>query len=704
MSKDSKNFLYYRAYMVYFAFVGLMLLVLYKTVSLQFEGRKNIFDSNDEKLPVRTVSRIPRMGDILDRNMTPLVTSVTFFDVHMDPTVVDQKLFDEEVSELAEGLSKLYPQKSYREYENAIRRARANGSRYLLIQKHVTNEERKKLKKLPIFREGRMKGGIIDTDENIQRQFPNGNLLRRTLGYYKKDGGNGKELKVGIEGAFYNYLKGEEGKEIEHKISTGWKKTGQITKEAVEGADVITSLDKDIQEFAHSELEKQLRDMKAEHGCVIVMDVKTGFIRAMANLDRTENGTFVEGYNHAIGTREVPGSTFKLASLMAALEDGKININDKVNAGGSYVFPGKILKDSNHGMGYGVITVKKAFEKSSNVIAQLIYRLYRKEPERFLDRIKQFGLTELLGIDLVGEPKPNVPTPGNPGWSALSIPMMSIGYEFQQTPLQTLAFYNAVANNGKLVRPLFVQEIRRSGQTVKKFSPVVLSEKICSQKTLDVMKECLKGVMTDGTGAALTSIEFKIAGKTGTAKLVGDNKQYNDEKNSTYQASFVGYFPADDPIYSCIVVISKPKVAYYGAAVSGTVFAAIANKVYASTLKYHDAINENKQKSTQLPIVKSGNKRDITSVLKQLNVRYQLNYEGEWLSTDTLKGSVHLNRKPIHKDKVPNVYGMTAKDAIYLLESRGLVVKLKGYGKVISQSILAGTDVANGQLIKLELK
>ena len=220
MSKDSKNFLYYRAYLIYFGFVLIMLVVLYKTISLQFEGKKNIFDSTDEKLPVQTVSRIPRMGDILDHNLTPLVTSVTYYDVHMDPTVVDQKLFDAEVSELAQALSRMYPKKSAREYENSIRNARANGSRYLLIQQNITNDERKILRQLPIFREGRMRGGLIDTDEIIKRQFPNGNLLRRTLGYYKND--NGKELKVGIEGAFYNYLKGEEGKEIEHKISTGW--------------------------------------------------------------------------------------------------------------------------------------------------------------------------------------------------------------------------------------------------------------------------------------------------------------------------------------------------------------------------------------------------------------------------------------------------------------------------------------------------
>ncbi len=702
MSKDSKNFLYYRAYLIYFGFVLIMLVVLYKTISLQFEGRKNIFDAADETLPVRTVSRIPRMGDILDHNLTPLVTSVTYYDVHMDPTVVDQKLFDAEVSELAQGLSRMYPKKTAHEYENAIRNARSNGSRYLLLQKNVTNDERKLLRQLPIFREGRMKGGLIDTDETIKRQFPNGSLLRRTLGYYKND--NGKELKVGIEGAFIKYLKGEEGKEIEHKISTGWKKTGQITKEAIEGADVISTLDKEIQEFAHSELEKQLRDMKAEHGCVIVMDVKTGFVRAMANLDRAADGSFMEGFNHAIGTSEVPGSTFKLASLMAALEDGRINIMDKVDAVGSYVFKGKTFTDSNHGIGYGRITIKHSFEKSSNVIAKIIYKAYRNDPEQFLERLRQFGLLEPLGIDLSGEPNPHYLRPGDKGWWSLTIPMMAIGYEIQQTPLQTLAFYNAVANNGKFLRPQFVEEIRRSGQTIKKFEPYVLNEKICSQPTLDALKECLKGVMTDGTGAALKSMEFKIAGKTGTAKLVSQGGYSSEEKLSEYQASFVGYFPADDPIYSCIVVISKPKVAYYGAAVSGTVFAAIANKVYASTLKYHDAVNEKKQKSSQVPLVKSGNKRDITSVLKGLKVRYQLNYEGEWLSTDTLKGSVHLNRKVIPKDKVPNVYGMTAKDAIYLLESRGLIVKMKGYGRVVSQSILKGTDITKGQLIKIELR
>ncbi len=704
MSKD-KNFLYYRAYAVYVGFVLIMLFVLYQTASLQWQGRSSLFEESDEVIPVRIVKRYPRMGEILDENMVPLVSSVTFYDIHMDPTVVKQEIFDEKVSELAAGLSRIYPEKTAREYENQIRSARANGSRYLSIKNKVTNEQRKRLRALPIFELGRMEGGIIDTDETILRKKPNGALLDRTLGYYKSKEEAGEELKVGIEGAFIQYLRGTEGEEIEQKFSTGWKKIGQIVKEAVEGADIITSFDKDIQEVAHSELERQLRDMDADHGCVILMDVKTGFVKAISNLTRQENGSFTEEYNYAVGELSTPGSTFKLASIMAGLEDEKYKITDKVKAYGIYNFAaGKKMRDSNHGYGYGEITIQQAFEKSSNVIAQITNNAYRREPERFIKRLDQFGITMPLGVDIAGEPKPKIPKPGLDSWSALSIPWMSIGYELEITPLQTLTFYNAVANNGTLVRPQFVKEIRRSGQVIKKFNPVILKNKICSDQTLRIVQGCLEGVMKDGTGKELKGIEFKIAGKTGTAKLRGTDGKFQDEKNSLYQASFVGYFPTDKPMYSCIVVISKPRKEYYGARVSGTVFAAIANKVYASTLKYHKAINESTPLNYNLPKVKNGNKRDITALLKMLNVNYQLNYEGEWLTADTLVRKVQLDKRKIDKNLVPNVIGMTAKDAVYLLENRGLIVKLIGYGKVTSQSLNAGIPFAKGQLIKIELK
>jgi cell division protein FtsI (penicillin-binding protein 3) len=333
-----------------------------------------------------------------------------------------------------------------------------------------------------------------------------------------------------------------------------------------------------------------------------------------------------------------------------------------------------------------------------------LFKAYRSEPERFIKRLEQFGLTEKLGIDIDGEKKPIIPRPGGEIWSGLSIPWMSIGYELEITPIQTLAFYNAVANNGTLVRPQFVKEIRRSGQTIKKFNPIILKSKICSDQTLRIVQGCLEGVMKNGTGSELKGVEFEIAGKTGTTKLRGANGKFQDEKNSLYQASFVGYFPVDKPMYTCIVVISQPRKEIYGARVSGTVFAAIANKVYANTLKYHKAINEKAPLSYNLPKVKSGNKRDITALLKMLKVNYQLNYEGEWLTGDTLAKKVQLDRKKIDKNLVPNVIGMTAKDAVFLLENRGLIVKLIGYGKVTSQSLNAGIPFGKGQLIKIELK
>ncbi|MEN9993972.1 MAG: hypothetical protein RL762_629 [Bacteroidota bacterium] len=701
MSKDRK-YLYYRAYLVYFGFVAIMILVLYSTLDLQFNGPGVAYATQKGELPTRVADRIPRMGQILDHNEVPLVTSVTFYDIYMDPTVVEEEIFDTQISGLCEGLSRLYPEKSAYDYEAQIRKARANGVRYLLIRRKVTNAARKKLRALPIFELGQMKGGIIDNVEVIMRKKPFGNLLNRTLGYYKIQNAH-DTLRVGIEGAYYDYLKGEQGKEIEQRISSGWKRTGKIIKDAVEGADVVTTIDKEIQEVAHSELEKQMIYMDAEHGSVILMEVKTGYVRAIANLTKISKGKYTESFNYAIGHLEVPGSTFKLASIMAGLEDERFKITDKVNATGRYTVGDDGMSDSNHGMGYGVITIQQAFEKSSNVILQLINRSYRNDPEMFIKRLEQFGLTEKLGIDLEGEPRPKVTKPGDANWSALSLPWQSVGYEVMQTPLQTLAFYNAVANKGQLLRPLFVEKIKRHGQVIKTFNPVVLNPEICSTHTLKILQKCLEGVMIRGTGKQLKSSLFSIAGKTGTAQLRGESG-YREQKIKAYQASFVGYFPAKKPIYSCIVVIARPVVAYYGAAVSGTVFAEIANKIYASSLQYHRAVNDPRNPlATDVPQFKSGNSKDLTYLLKQLNVRYQLNSSSEWVQADTADQRLQVQRKAILDKKVPNVSGMSAKDAVYLLESRGLIVRLVGRGQVYSQSIAPGQSLVKGQLIQIKL-
>ncbi|WP_294674225.1 penicillin-binding protein [uncultured Fluviicola sp.] len=699
---SDKKDLMWRAYLVYIGFFIALIVVVVKTIMIQSEGSASLFTATKEKIPTRAVKKYPRRGEVLDRNYTPLITSVSFFDIHMDPTVVDQEIFDKEIGALCEGLSKVFPETSARDFENYIRKGRARGRRYITIKLKATNEQRHRLEELPIFNLGRNKGGLIDTDETILRKRPHGEILKRTLGYYQNNG-NSKELRVGIEGAFNEILAGEPGEEVEQRISSGWKKTGKMIREPIEGADLITSIDMEIQEVAHSELYRQLKNQGAKSGCVIVMDVKTGFVRAVSNLQMASDGEYYELYNHAIGTKEVPGSTFKLASLMAALEDQKITLDDTVNAVGEYQFYDLKLTDSNP-YGYGRITIRRAFELSSNVIARVINNAYRREPQVFIDRLRTFGIGDSLGIDLQGEPKPTLYSPGTKQWSGISLPWMSIGYEVQQTPLQTLAFYNAVANNGTLVRPQFVEHIRRGQRIVKSYKPIVLRPKICSDKTLRLMQECLKGVVKRGTGSALKSALFDIAGKTGTAVVQNADGRYGEEGNKTYQASFVGYFPADEPLYSCIVVVAAPSKDIYGATVSGTVFSAIANKVYSNSLNYHKAINEEKERIKDAPLIKDGNINDLLVVLKRLHLPYQMDAYSEWSRVRVSESHISIVPRKISSTTVPSVTGLTAKDAVYLIERLGMHVYIRGSGKVVKQTIPAGSPAVAGGLMELILE
>ncbi len=701
---SEKKDIYWRAYLIYFAFVVIMLVVLIRIVGIQFDGGKPVFMSSsdgNEKMPTRTVSREPRRGQILDANYTPLVTSVSFYNIHMDPTVVEQELFDTEISDLCIALNDLYPKKTAREYELLIRNGRVNGKRYIMIHPLATNDERRKLNEMPIFRKGRFKGGLLDNDEIITRKRPHGELMKRTLGYVRVQA-DGTIKRVGLEQAYDDYLKGEPGEEVEQKISTGWKKTGPIIKEAVEGASVVTTIDKEIQEVAHEELMAQMRRQEAKSGSVIVMDVKTGYVKAIVNLVRNKDGNYYEAYNHAIGTKEVPGSTFKLASLMALLEDGKAKLTDIVDAKGKYTYYESTLTDSR-AWGYGEITLQQAFEKSSNVISQVVNDAYKNEPQAYVNRLKSFGLGEKLGIDLLGEPKPTLYEPGTANWSGISLPWMSVGYEVQQTPLQTLAFYNAVANNGTFVRPQFVKEIRRGNEVVKTYPPIILKNKICSDRTLKSLQKCLKGVVKRGTGKALQSAYFDISGKTGTARILNDDLRYGSHGEERHQASFCGFFPSDDPVYSCIVVISAPSKDIYGATVSGTVFTAIANKVYASSLQYHKPINQTGERDKTIPKTKVGSRIEIVKLYKRFQLPFISSTDADYVIMRVDQNKALLERRFIGKNTVPNVSGMTAMDAVFLLESAGMTVKIKGFGRVVKQSVRAGTDAIKGVLIEIEL-
>lgn len=700
---SEKKDIYWRAYLVYFGVATLMLIVIIRTVMIQFDGGHPVFlssASGSEKMPTRTVDRQPRRGQIVDANYTPLVTSVSFYDIHMDPTVVPKALMDSSLSDLAIALNDLYPEKTAREYERIILKGVADTNRYVLIHKRATNEERKKLREMPVFKEGRFKGGLLDNVETIERRRPHGELLKRTLGYVRMQA-DSTVKKVGLEGAYDEYLTGVPGQEVEQLISTGWKRIGPIVREPVEGATIVTTIDKEIQEVAHAELMRQLQKQKAINGCAIVMDVKTGYVKAVVNLARNKDGEYYEAYNHAIGTKEVPGSTFKLASLMALLEDGKIKLSDKVNAKGEYKFYNSKLTDSNHGYGYGVITVQEAFELSSNVFSQIVYDAYKSEPQTYVDRLKSFGVGSKLNLDIKGEPTPTLYEPGMKNWSGISLPWMAVGYEVQQTPLQTLAFYNAVANNGTYVKPQFVKEIRRGNSLEKMFPPVIIKDKICSDRTLTDLKKCLKGVVQRGTGKALSSAYFDIAGKTGTARILGKDNNYDDNR---YLASFAGYFPADNPIYSCIVVVSGPTEDIYGAVVSGTVFTAIANKVYASSLGYHKPVNVDSERKKDIPRTKVGNRKDIMELFKRFRVPYTSLTDKDYLIVREDQGKAIMEQRFVGTATVPNVIGMTAKDAVYLIESAGMKVRMEGFGRVISQSIKAGTQSAGGVNIQIVLK
>ena len=687
-----------RVYLVYTIVLIVMLVVIGKSFSIIMDGRENIFTTSD-KIQQRSAMITPRRGEILDANASPLVTSVAFYDIYVDPTTVKKEVWEKNISDLSKGLSELFGDKTAREYENYLREARSKKQRYVLIKKGVTNEVRLALRKLPIFELGRFKGGIIDNEVTIMRKRPHGDLLKRTLGRVNET----DRIYIGLEGAFDKYLAGQPGEVLEQFISKSWKPTGSVIREAIDGYDVITSIDKDIQEVAHVELQNQLQNKGGRYGCAIVMDVKTGFVKAIVNLERGKDGSYNEAeFNHAIGTREVPGSTMKLASLMAALEDEKIKITDTVNAVGQYEFYDRKLRDSRE-WGYGKITIKEAFEVSSNVISKVIYNSYKNEPERYIKRLESFGLTSKLGLEIKGEATPTYSKPGDSQWWGGSLAWMSIGYEFQLTPLQLLAFYNAVANDGKYMKPQFVSHIKQGNNVIEEFKPVVLKEKICSQKTIDIMQECLEGVVINGTGKNLQSTFFTAAGKTGTAQIANRNLGYGAEGEKKYIASFAGYFPADDPVYSCIVVIAAPTDDIYGASVSGTVFSAIANKVYATSLQYHKAINEAAELKT-IPVTRSGNRYELNEVLNRLAVKKNITGSSDWVVTSKTEQAVTIQPRIIEKDLVPNVIGMGLKDALYLLEETGLKVRVSGYGTVTKQSISPGTHSVRGGVIEIELR
>ena len=688
-----------RLYSVYFLvlFMGLGIVIqifylqIFKGEQLKSDANKQIFISKKVMAP---------RGNIYASNeqKTSLALSVPRYKVFVDLVTIREKDFMENISDLSDSLSVLLARKTSNEWKSELEDQRLDSNRYFFIARGLRNDQIERLRKFPIFNLGKYRGGCIILKSN-QRVKPYGMLANRTVGYAVENDGK-KSILVGIEGAFNEYLKGQNGQMLMEKIrGNEWKPVDdELSIEPVPGSDVYTSIDVNIQDVAESALLKQLREQKAQKGCAVLMEVKTGFVKAIANLSfdpKTE--TYFEAQNHAVGLASEPGSTFKLASLLVALEQGKVEITDSVDMTGRYEFYDNYLTDG--GKIYGRNTVKDAFEKSSNVISQIIYDNYKTEPQEFIDGLKEIGIHQKLGLSILGEGVPLIKESSDPTFTGITLPWMSIGYELKMTPLQTLALYNAVANEGTLLQPQFVKYIKKGSEIQKEYKPRILNASICSKSTLRDLKVMLEGVVERGTAKNIKARGFSIAGKTGTSKIAQGSKGYGNK----YQASFCGYFPSKDPVYSCIVVVQGPTKNIFGSVVSGTVFKEIADKVYAQEFQ-----NENivlKDTLNRYPYSRSGDKMSflVASENMRIPVEDLTNESNEWISTRTGKDAIKIIHKKTQKGLVPNVVGMGLIDATYMLEKYGLFVQPVGSGIVREQSIKAGLRINKGQKIILQL-
>jgi len=693
-----------RVYLVY-VLVSLFAIVLIgQTINIQiFQGSKWIEKSKELTIGYKNIEAV--RGNIYADDGSLLATSVPKYEVRFDVNTngLTDKIFNQKVDSLSKQLANLFKDKSSAQYLRELKSARKNGERFYLIRRNVKYTNLKELKNFPIFRKGRYKGGLIYTQQN-KRVRPFNQLAARTIGYEREG------IKpVGLEGAYSKDLSGINGRQLMQKIAGGvWMPIDDDNeKDPEQGHDVYSTLDVNIQDVAENTLMMQLKKHQADHGCVVLMEVSTGEIKAIANLKRNDDSTYSENYNYAIGESTEPGSVFKLASLIAAFEDGYIELGDLVDTeNGSTKYYDRTMRDS-HSKGFGVISVQRAFEVSSNVgISKIIYKYYANKPKQFVDRICNMGLNKKLGIEIAGEANPIIKNTEDPTWSGTTLPWMSIGYEVKLTPLQILTFYNAVANNGVMVKPKFVKEITKRGAVIKENKTIVLNNSICSKSTLEKVKKMLEGVVEEGTAENLKNTTYKIAGKTGTAQIADEKYGYKIKSKVSHQASFVGYFPADNPKYSCIVVVNAPSQnVYYGNLVAGPIFKEVADKVYANSIDIHHEINEQPNLAqSRIPYSKNGYSNDLLSIYKTLNMKVENPKNiSEWIKTSTNNDAVSIYNEKIPPIYVPNVVGMGVRDAVYILENEGFEVQINGEGTVKKQSILPGEKIEKGQKIILEL-
>ena len=659
MAIKNDNIISYRLAFVVVCVVAFSFAIAIKLFNIQWVGGE-YYRNLAKQRTVKNFEIPANKGNIYSSDGSLLATSIPEYTIRFDAVTPSDENFEKYYVGLSDSLSKLVG-KSSGEFQRDLRKAKNTKNRYFLVAKKLTFTEYMRVKDFPLFKLGANKGGLIAEQQTV-RKHPVGLIANRTIGY-ERDGNQGK----GLEYAFRNYLNGTNGHHWMQKIAKNqWKPISDVNElDPVDGYDVISTIDVFIQDIAHHALLKQLEFYKADHGCVVVMETNTGYIKAISNLGKSEDGSYFETQNYALTESHEPGSTFKLMDLIALIDDKKADTSSVYNSnGGIVMIQGRPVKDSNH-HGYGIASLAKGFEVSSNtILVQATYQAYKNNPWQFINRINSYGLNKKQGLQIKGEGQPVIPQPGAKNWYGTTLPWMAFGYGVSMTPLQTLSLYNAVANDGKMVKPIFVSEIKEWSKTIKKYDPEVINPKICSDETLLKVRKVLENVVKNGTGKSLYSADFSMAGKTGTAQV-----DYSKAEMS-YASSFVGYFPADQPKYSCIVVVHNPDKSkgYYGADVAGPVFKRIAQKIFT------DVPSTNKFKNINLKSPKQ----------EVLYREFEKKSQG-------------------NTNKVPNVKGMAGMDAVSLLENLGFKVKFIGVGKVKKQSINPGEVFKKNQIITIEL-
>lgn len=638
-------------------------------------------------------------GNIYSDNGSLLATSLPFYKVAIDPTLAKNEIFKSGIDSLSLNLARYYKDRSATEYKQLLKDARATGKQYVVLnRKQINYQTKKEMMRWPIFREGRYRGGVLFEKIDV-RYRPFSKLSRRTIGFVNEEGKG-----VGLEYSFDPVLGGQDGEALFQKIAGGtWKPIFDADNiKAVDGLDIQTTIDINLQDVAETSLYRAMNQHDADEGTVVVMEVKTGHIKAISNLTKDGRGEFHENFNHAVGGSIEPGSTFKLVTMMALLEDTNIELSDTINTGnGEHTFYNRKVRDHHEG-GYGKISVQQSFELSSNVaMAKLTDKHFGTKPSKFLAHIDRLKLSKPLGVQITGESYPKIIRPSDKKeWSGITLPWMAYGYGLEISPLHTLALYNAVANEGKMIKPIFVTSVSRADQVKEVFETTTLVSKICSNKTLNQLKLLLEGVVEDGTAKNLKNTHYRIAGKTGTAQIL-ENGRY--EKR--YITSFVGYFPAHAPKYSAIVLVKNPKgVFQYGNNVAGPVFKDIADNIYSRDINLHFAME--KKTITEpgvFPAIRAGKQDELTMLTNELGISTHSSTDEEWIKAAKNGNSVEWKKNAVVKDHVPDVNGMTFRDAIYLLEKSGLRVSYEGKGRVAAQSLSPGTKISKGVRIHLRL-